>query len=486
MKHMRSNSQLVMRLVKGLLAIGLASTALARGSSRSIDEFIATEQPMSGAPGLAYAIVEGGKSVSGAHGEVLVGSGRPVTADTPFLIGSISKSFTAMAVMKLAEAEKIELGAPVSRYLDVFKDRPSGAVTIRQLLSHTSGFSTKQGNDTQIDRSQSGDELQRQVERIAGWSPAHAPDARWQYSNANYQILGAVIEQVSGQDFASYIEAEILEPIGMDESFVSDGQSHDAMAVGHQPWFGSKRPLEDTSTNRVNAPAGGIVATASNMASYLAAMMNGQDDVISAESKAVMLRPASAASPAYGFGWSIDTKNGAVYHSGLTPGVETLAVLLPSKGRGVVILVNANSGIGFGETAGLFSGVKARALGLDEHGSGSSWGRKSLFLTFALLPVIFVIGIVGAWLHRAGLRAKSGAFGAFSLWFPLVMMLALAWIALYLIPHLFGIWIRTFFLYQPDFVLMLVATAVSGVLWAVFRLGVFYSGKLSRRSPAAA
>ena len=167
------------------------------------------------------------KSVSGAHGEVLVGSGRPVTADTPFLIGSISKSFTAMAVMKLAEAEKIELGAPVSRYLDVFKDRPSGAITIRQLLSHTSGFSTKQGNDTQIDRSQSGDELQRQVERIAEWSPAHAPDARWQYSNANYQILGAVIEQVSGQDFASYIEAEILEPIGMDESFVSDGQSHD-------------------------------------------------------------------------------------------------------------------------------------------------------------------------------------------------------------------------------------------------------------------
>jgi CubicO group peptidase (beta-lactamase class C family) len=469
-----------MRPVPALLAIGLASAALARTPVGSIDDFIAAELPISGAPGLAYAVVENGESVSGAHGEVLVGSGRPVTADTPFLIGSISKGFTAMAVMKLAEAGEVELGAPVSRYLDVFKDRASGAITIRQLLSHTSGFSTRQGNDTQIGRSQSGDDLQRQVARIAEWSPAYAPDARWQYSNANYQILGAVIEHVSGRDFASYIEAQILEPIGMDQSFVSDGQSHDAMAVGHQPWFGSKRPLRDNSTNRVNAPAGGVVATASDMALYLAVMLNGQDDVISAESKAIMLRPASAASPSYGLGWFIDTQNGTVYHSGLTPGVETLAVLLPSERRGVVILVNANSGLGFGANAALFSGVSARALGLEDHGGGSSWGPKSLFLTFALLPVMFVIAIAVAWRHRAGLRAKSGALGAFSVWFPLFMTLALAWTALYLIPQLFGLPIRAFFLYQPDFVLMLVATAVTGIVWVVFRLGVFYSSSVNR------
>lgn len=464
-----------MRLIPAVLALGLASAALVRASGGSIDDFIATELPNSGTPGLAYAVVQNGESVSRAHGEVLVGSARPVTADTPFVIGSISKSFTAMAVMKLVEAGKVELGAPVSRYLDVFKDRPSGAITSRQLLSHTSGFSTRQGNDTHIDRSQNGDDLQRQVARIAQWSPPYAPDARWQYSNANYQILGAVIERVSGQDFASYIAAEILEPIGMNHSFVSDGQSHNAMAVGHQPWFGSKRPLSDNSTNRVNAPAGGVVATASDMALYLAVMLNGQDDVISAESKAMMLRPASAASPFYGLGWFIDTQNGTAYHSGLTPGVETLAVLSPSKGRGVVILVNANSGLGFGENAALFRGISARTLGLEDHGGGSGWGPKSLFLTFALLPVIFVIAIVLAWRHRAGLRAKSGAFGVFSLWFPLFMTLALAWTALYLIPQLFGLPIGTFFLYQPDFVLMLFATAVTGVLWAVFRLGVFYS-----------
>jgi len=469
-----------MRPVPALLAIGLAATALAGAPVGSIDDFVATELPISGAPGLAYAVVENNESFSGARGEVLVGSGRPVTADTPFLLGSISKSFTAMAVMKLAEAGEVELDAPVSRYLDVFKDRPSGAITVRQLLSHTSSFSTRQGNDIQIDQSRNGDALQRQVARIAQWSPRDAPGARWQYSNANYQILGAVIEQVSGQDFASYVEAQILEPIGMDQSFVSDGERHNAMAVGHQPWFGSKRPLSDNRTNRVNAPAGGVVSTASDMALYLAVMLNGQDDVISAESKAIMLRPASAASPFYGLGWAIDPQNGTVYHSGLTPGVETLAVLSPSKNRGVVILVNANSGLGFGENAALFSGVSARALGLEDHGGGSSWGPKSLFLTFALLPVTFVIAIAVAWRHRAGLRAKSGAFGAFSLWFPLVMTVALAWTALYLIPQLFGVPITAFFLYQPDFVLMLAATAVTGLVWAVFRLGVFYSSSANR------
>jgi len=468
-----------MRFVLALIVFGLASTAQAREPVGAIDEFIAAEIPISGAPGIAYAVVEDGDILSGAYGEILAGSGTPVTPDTPFLLGSISKSFTAMAVMKLVEAGSVEIDAPISRYLDVFKDRPSGAITIRQLLSHTSGFSTRQGNDTDFNPPQSGDELQRQVARIANWTPRHAPDARWQYSNANYLILGAVIESVSGQDFAGYLDTEILEPIGMDDSFISDGKRYDAMAVGHQPWFGTKRPIRDNSTNRVNAPAGGVVATASDMALYMATMMNGQDDVISAESKTAMLSTASAASPHYGFGWAIVPSSGAAYHSGLTPGVETLVVLSPAERKGVVILINANGGIGFGENARLFSGVSARAIGGEDDRGADSWGRKFLFLMFALLPLLFVTGIVQVALRPAGLRAKSGASGAFSLWFPFFTTLSLAWTSVWLIPRLFGTPILKLSLYQPDFVLLLFATAATGVLWAVFRLGVFYSSKRS-------
>jgi CubicO group peptidase (beta-lactamase class C family) len=474
-----------MRCVLALFAMGFACTAEARTPAGSIDEFIAAEISSSGAPGIAYAVVDNGVVTSGAAGETLIGSGKPVTPDTPFLIGSISKSFTAMGLMKLVEAGKVALDAPVSRYLDVFRDRPSGAITIRQLLSHTSGFSTLQGNDTHVDRTPARDELQRQVKRLGQQSPAYAPNAQWQYSNANYLILGAIIERMSGQDFASYTNTEILEPIGMDKSFVSDGRADNAMAVGHQPWFGTKRPLSSVGTSRAGAPAGGVVSTASDLALYLRIMMNGKDDIISAASKAVMLRPASAASPSYGLGWSLDRDNGVAYHSGLTPGVETLAVMSPAKNRGVVILVNANGGIGFGEIANLFDGVTERVLGIEENNDDGRWGRISLFLTFALLPLIFLAGIITAWFRRRGLRAKSGAFGVFSLWFPLVMMLGLAWTSVGLIPQLFGVPLSTFALYQPDFVTLLIATAVTGVAWAMFRLGLFYTGKAARSGPPA-
>ncbi len=444
----------------------------------SIDAYVAAELPASGAPGLAYAVVENGEVASNAHGEILKGRGSPVLTDTPFLIGSISKSFTAMAIMTLVEAGETDLDGEVSRYLDIFRDRPSGAITIRQLLSHTSGYSTRQGNDTHIDRTDTGDELRRQVERIAQWSPAHAPDARWQYSNANYLILGVVIEEVSGQDFASYVESEILEPIGMEHSFVADGESHDGMAVGHQPWFGSKRPLKDNRTNRVTAPAGGVVSSANDLGLYLATMLNGKDDIISAESKSAMLRPASAASPFYGLGWYFNAVTGESRHGGLSPGIETLAILSPKEGKGTVVLINANSGMGFGVNTALFNGVSAKALGRDYSNSDtSSWGPKSVFLTFLALPVFFSISAVWVGLRRNGLYSKSGPFGVFSLWFPLVVTLALAWTAVQLIPRLFGVPLSTLSLYQPDFAIALVATAATGVIWAVFRLALFYGGK---------
>lgn len=462
-------------LILGLL--GVAAAAQASGSSKSIDDFIASRMPTSGAPGLAYAVVEDSEIHSGERGELLRGSGSKITPDTPFVIGSISKSFTAMAVMKLAEAGKVDLDAGISQYLQVFSGRPSGAITIRQLLSHTSGYSTLQGNDTDTDQAPGNDELRRHVERIAQWTPAYEPGARWDYSNANYYVLGALIEVASGVDYASFIEKEILEPIGMEHSFVADGEHHDNIATGHVPWFGAKRPVKEGRTDRMSAPVGGVIASASDVARYLAIMMNGENDIISARSKAEMMRPASAASPSYGFGWNVDAGNGTVSHTGLTPGMETLAVMVPAERKGVVILVNSGSGMGFGENVDLFNGVSARALGLDYASDQGHWSRKAMFVMFALLPLFFLVGMIQAGLRRKGLRAKSGLFGAFSLWFPVLMMLALAWTALCLIPQLFGVSMGTLWRFSPDLALTLIASAVTGVMWALFRLGVFYSGR---------
>ncbi len=439
--------------------------------------------PASGVPGLAYAVVADGEITSvGTHGVVRIGGDAEVTPDTAFLTGSISKSFTALAVMQLVEAGKIDLDTEVSDYLDHFSGRAAGAITIRQLLSHTSGFSTLQGNDSPTDVTGGKDELARRVERLAEVTPADTPDETWEYSNANYQILGRVVEVVSGQEYQALVTTNILEPVGMHHSFVADGEVHESTATGHRPWFGTKRPLPGNRTHRGTAPQGGIVASASDLARYLLMMMNGRDDVLSAEGKALMMGPASAASPSYGLGWFVDSGNGTVWHSGTSPGYESLATMVPSEKSGVVVLVNAGSGLGFGETAQLLNGITARALGLDYDGEGSRLRQKALFISLVVLPVVYLLSMVWAWRRRVEIRAKSGSvFGRFSLWFPLFTTLAAAWVILSLVPNLFGSPIANIRLYAPDFGLAMIATAMTGVLWAIFRLGLAYTGRPARQ-----
>ncbi len=444
----------------------------------SIEDVIDREMPASGVPGLAYAVVDDGDVAAvGARGVARIGDDREVTPDTPFVIGSISKSFTALAVMQLVEAGEVDLDADLSQYLEGFAGAPAGVITIRQLLSHTSGFSTLQGNSSHTDVAGDDEELARRVEALTAVTPAHPPGERWEYSNTNYEILGRLVEVVSGQDFQTYVATHILEPVGMDDSFVADGEVHESMATGHRPWFGTKRPLPDTTTERATAPQGGVVASANDLARYLQMMMNGQDDVLSAEGKAQMMRPASPGSPFYGLGWFVDQSAGSVSHDGSTPGVETLATMVPADKKGVVVLVNAGSGMGFGETAQLRNAITAEALGLDYDGEGSRLWQKVTYVALVLLPILYLLSMIWAWRHRADLRAKAGPSGLFSLWFPLVTTLAAAWVFLVLVPSLFGAPIATIRLFQPDLGLVFIAAAVTGVVWAVFRLVVANTGR---------
>ena len=461
-----------------ILALGMGAASAAGAPEGSIEEFIDRAMPASGVPGLAYAIVADGDVMSaGARGVVKLGGDTAVTPDTPFVIGSISKSFTALAVMQLVEAGKIDLDAELSEYLDEFSGRPAGVITIRQLLSHTSGFSTAQGNAGHPDATGEKDALARGVGRLAQVTPARRPDETWAYSNANYEILGRLIEVVSGQEYQTYVAANILEPVGMNHSFVADGRVHDSMATGHRPWFGTKRPISDTTTDRATAPQGGIVASASDLARYLAMMMNGEDDVLSAEGKALMVRPAGDVSPAYGFGWKLDTGAGVVWHDGVSPGVETLATMLPAQKKAVIVLVNGGSGMGFGETGHLRVGISDRALGLGSDGGGTGWSRKALFISLVVLPILYLLGMLRVWRGRDKVRANSGAVGLISLWFPLLTTSVAAWVLLGLVPSLFGTPLGTLIRFSPDYGLALVASAVTGVLLAVFRLGVAYTGR---------
>lgn len=241
-----------------------------------------------------------------------------------------------------------------------------------------------------------------------------------------------------------------------------------------------KRPMSGSQPDRGMAPAGGLVASANDLARYLLVMMNGEDDVLSAEGKDLMMRPAGAASPFYGLGWFVDTGQGTAWHSGTVPGAGSLATLVPAEGTGAVVLVNGGSGIGFGGTTELRTAVTAAAAGVDHAGEGSRWSEKALFVGLVLLPVVYLLSMVWAWRHRAAIRAKSGLAGLFSLWFPLLTTSVAAWVMLGGVPVLFGAPLGTLRLFQPDLGLVLATGAATGVLWAVPRLTVAYTGRVSR------
>jgi len=451
----------------GTLTFG---TDLAAMDSR-LDAFIGFEAERAGVPGVAYASVKDGEIAEvGGWGATLKHGKRRVSGRTPFVVGSLSKSFTAIAVMQLKEAGRLDLDLPISSYLETYRDTPAGEATIRQLLSHTSGYSTWQGNRRQTDLSIDQLALARRVEELAAIAPAEAPGSVWAYSNANYQILGRLIEVLSGVDFDIYISRNILEPAMMTDSYIGDWRSHAEAAVGHRPWLWEKRRYDGLGIGRGSLPQGGVVASARDMARYLAMMMNGKDDIITAASKAEMLRPASRVSQGYGLGWEINTRQQVVFHSGASPGFESLATMRPTDLSAFVILTNGGSGFGFGETSYLRRGATALAMGTNE-GHGSTAERKIAFILLAIFPVIASFGIARSWIVRRRSNAVRSTADLVRGGFLLVLALGLAFALIFVVPGLFGVDIFTVVLFQPGLGLLLLATSVFALAWAGLQLG---------------
>ena len=475
-----------MRFIATIIAVALSVTvqASAMVSDDQLQSFLAKEMASANVPGVSYGLVENGETSSGVAGVVDAEATEPVSEETAFIIGSVSKSFTALAVMQMVEAGQVDLDAPIGAYLDVFDGNPqAAAVTIRQLLSHTSGYSTHQGNQSQADYTRREDALEMRVKDIGAMTLAYAPGTAWDYSNANYMLAGRLIEVVSGQSYDDYVNENVLRPAGMTHSFVGSGNLDPRLAKPHEPWLFSRRVIRTEKFGRGSAPQGGIASTGGDLAIYLALMMNGEDDLISADSKALMMQPASEASPNYGLGWFVDQEAGKAWHTGLSPGYEALAVMKPKENRAAVILSNAASGTGTGELYYLHNGFAELAIGVEYNSARSGFWPKMVYLGFMLAPLAFLAAMIWAWTKRAAIRAKSGAMGLVSLWMPLITTSALACVGFYALPHMIGAPISAIRAFQPDFAFGLVATGITGVAWALFRLGIGYTGR-SAPSPA--
>lgn len=363
-------------------------------------------------PGLSLVIVRGQEStyVKG-FGYADLEKKRAVTPQTLFELASCSKAFTALAVLRLAKEGMIDLDAAVSLYLPWFYVEWSGVrhdITLRQLLHHTSGIPARTISDIPISGSE--DALVNTVRNIVGVRLDHAPGSRYEYATVNYDILGAIIESVTGKSFEEYMRLYVFEPLGLRHTVVGVPGKNPLMASGYKIGFFAPRRY-DAPLFRGNNPAAYIVSNGSDMARWLGLQMG----LVKTEFAALLqtswtpdlsVTPQDSALSSYAMGWIVNQyRSRLVYHTGLNPAFSAYIAFRPDDKVGIVLLANCSSNftsyIG-NEVMGRLSGRERRQAAPPRHMVDLVCSVLSFALGLYLLGVLVagLIKIIGAFRGR--------------------------------------------------------------------------------------
>lgn len=269
----------------------------------------------------------------------------PNTLQTRFRIGSMNKMFTAVAILQLVEAGEVELKAPLGMYLTDYPNREIATeVTIHHLLMHTGGTGDIFGPQFDAHREELRT-LADYVELYGDRGPQFEPGSRWAYSNYGFILLGAVIEEVTGQSYYDYVEEHIYEPAGMtgtgslpEERSVPDRAIGYMDPIGRTDW----QPNTDTLSYR-GTSAGGGYSTVEDFARFADALLN--HELLSPHSTELLITGKEEIGPgvsyAYGFEDRRDSEgNRSVGHGGGAPGMNGDLRIYPASGHAVVVLAN--------------------------------------------------------------------------------------------------------------------------------------------------
>jgi CubicO group peptidase (beta-lactamase class C family) len=474
------------------LFVRTGSTGPARGSTSfdEIDSYIEGQMRRLNIPGASLAIVEGDEIVRlCGFGRTRPGGEAP-SPKTPFFIGSLTKSFTAMAVMQLVEAGRVELDAPVQRYLPWFRvadPRASTRMTVRHLLNQTSGLPEMAGAQALLDFDESPDATEHQARTLSTLRLNRSVGSKCEYSNMNYNLLGLIIEAASGESYPDYIQDHIFNPLGMSHSYTSKAAAiQNGLAMGHRYWFGYTVPAPKLPVPRGSLPSGQLISSAEDMAHYLIVHLNkgcyGDVEVLSAAGISELHRGVAEyvkwgiSAGRYGMGWFVaDTNRTKILsHGGNVPDFSAYMALLPEERKGVVLLVNADhyglplilEEVGSGVTA-LLAGQQPPTVRL----GFIPWALRLL----PLIPLLQVAGVIATlrslrrWRQDPALRPGQGRLWVEHILLPLIPNLMLAAIPIFLRAR--GIF-RFMLLYIPDLSWTTLISGGFAGIWAFLRTGL--------------
>jgi CubicO group peptidase (beta-lactamase class C family) len=345
-------------MLKPALAVDTQSRAGSFPTFEEFDGYIEANLKKLNAPGAALVIVEGERIIHTAGFGSTGPQGGTPTDETPFFIGSLTKSFTALAVMQLAETGRIDLDAPVQRYLPWFTLADAGAaarITVRHLLNQTSGIPQIPGMLNLANFDAAPGAAEEQAVALASVKPLYPAGSTFEYSNINYNLLGLVVEAASGETYAGYIREHIFTPLNMQRSHTSKAAARqDGLAVGHRQWFGFPAPVPEMPVPQGSLASGQLIASAGDLGRYLSAQLNGGSyqgvSILSPEGIAEMHRPAATIELAgkdmgdYGMGWFVIEREEEpiIFHYGEVPDYFAYMALIPGQNRAFALLVNTN------------------------------------------------------------------------------------------------------------------------------------------------
>jgi len=310
-------------------------------------------------PGAVVGLVHDAERFTAAAGVLHLGTGTPVRTDSLFQIGSITKVWTATLVMQLVAEGRVALDDEIRRYLPGFHTSDESAcalITIRQLLSHTSGFE----GDVFTDTGKGADCIARYADQLAGVPQLFPPGEMFSYNNAGFCLLGRVIEIVDGRTYDESLRARLLAPLRLERVARDPYEAvlH-STAVGHLPTGadGVLEPAKVWALARSNAPAGSMLAmSVDELLTFVRAHLDDDERVLPPAITELMreqrvTQPDLLQGSGWGLGWErFDQPGASVFgHDGNTIGQSAFLRILPDHGVVLALLTNGGGGKGLFE-----------------------------------------------------------------------------------------------------------------------------------------
>lgn len=449
--------------------------------NEAIDKFVTSYIRRNGLPGASIVIVKDGKLVY-EKGYGYDSEGNPLTEKSLMRIGSVSKSFTGFSVLQLVDKGKINLDDPVVKHLPELRldDRRLQKITIRHLLSHTSGIPSP----TIIPAAATEKE---RVSTLHDWQLQWNPGEKYAYSNANYWILARLVEVTSGMEFSEYLDEKIFFPLEMDNtiSAVNSGDPIKGLTQGYITAYG--RALPWTELEQMFSGAGGIVTTASDMGKWLSMHTNGGKNRYGESLLSeVLLEESYSPQPGsekYGLGWYLSSSNikpARISHSGALTTFQAQQDIVPSSGYAVAVMLNSNTTT-LEHSYEISTGIIQLTEG--KIPDTKTAVPKIIDISLGVVTLIYIIlGIKGiirskAWVSR---RRKHSTWRYYLRLMPQVIpVLLIGWL-FFIVPHLqnnsatikdaFGLWLAA--------MVFLAVVFFIGVIVTISR--IYYRGIFNR------